>query len=141
MKGTPEWIAWQSMKQRCCNPNYHGAHNYSQRGITVCPEWLHSFEAFFAHVGRRPSPKHTLERIKNERGYEPGNVRWATMNEQALNKRTNRLVPFRGEMLPLSEACRRAGLSYGVVCTRLNRGWSFERALLTPSKPKPRRPR
>jgi len=134
MSKTPEFAAWISMKQRCCNPHHQSAHNYIERGITIYREWLNSFEAFFAYVGHRPTPKHTLERKDNEKGYEPGNVRWATMKEQALNKRTNRLVPFQGEMLPLAEASRRAGLDYGVVRTRLHNGWSVERALQTPVK-------
>src|SRR5262249_11363120 len=82
LKDSPEWQAWQSMKTRCLNPNYPGAHNYSGREITVCAEWLDSFVAFFAHVGLRPSPEHSLDRIDNERGYEPGNVRWATRLQQ-----------------------------------------------------------
>lgn len=52
----------------------------------MAPEWLHDFEAFFAYIGPRP-PGLTLERVDNERGYEPGNVTWATRSEQARNRR------------------------------------------------------
>jgi len=93
-KGTPEYRAWQHMKNRCCNPNDKKFYLYGGRGITVCAEWMHSFEAFFAHIGPRPggpsdAPRSTysLDRIDGKRGYEPGNVRWATIHEQNANRR------------------------------------------------------
>lgn len=92
MSHTPEHKAWLQMKTRCLNPNHQAFSYYGGRGITVCPEWIESFEAFFAHVGRRPSRRHSLDRIDNERGYEPGNVRWATAREQANNRRPARKV-------------------------------------------------
>jgi hypothetical protein len=61
--------------------------NYQSRGITVCPEWEKSFETFYRDVGEPPEPRLTLERINNDRGYEPGNVRWDTYRAQALNRR------------------------------------------------------
>ena len=52
----------------------------------MCDEWINSFSAFMSHIGPKPSGL-TLERIDNNRGYEPGNVKWATMSEQNRNKR------------------------------------------------------
>jgi hypothetical protein len=83
----PEYRYWQDMKRRCLNPNAHNYGHYGARGISVCPEWVNDYEAFLAHVGRRPSPEHSLDRIDNDRGYEPGNVRWGTKAEQANNRR------------------------------------------------------
>lgn len=87
MRGAPEYDSWCRMIQRCTNKNGNRWENYGGRGITVCPEWRNDFAAFFAHVGSKPSPKHSLDRINNDGNYEPGNVRWATFSEQMFNRR------------------------------------------------------
>ena len=84
---SPEYIAWQAIVQRCTNPNHKAWRNYGGRGIAICAEWRHDFAAFFAHVGPRPSSAHSIDRMDNERGYEPGNVRWVTLDVQAKNRR------------------------------------------------------
>jgi hypothetical protein len=86
MTRTPTYRSWQAMIARCeypCSPSYE---RYGAVGVKVCPEWRASFSRFLADMGERPEGK-TLDRIKNERGYEPGNCRWATNHEQALNRR------------------------------------------------------
>ncbi len=87
LSSRPEYEIWSSMKKRCENPNSHAWHNYGGRGIAVCDRWRNSFEDFFEDMGPRPSPEHSIDRIDNDRGYEPGNVRWATAQEQARNTR------------------------------------------------------
>lgn len=76
------------MISRCTNPKQPHWEHYGGRGIGVCQRWR-SFEAFIADMGRRPTgpPRYTLERINNDRGYEPGNVKWATYSEQQRNRR------------------------------------------------------
>jgi hypothetical protein len=85
---TPEYKAWQQMKHRCLNHNNPLYHRYGGRGITVCDEWLHDFPSFLTHLGSRPEGM-SLERTNNEKGYFPGNCKWATSKEQANNRCTN----------------------------------------------------
>lgn len=89
---TPEYRAWAALVNRCCNPKNAAFANYGGRGITVCREWRSDFPAFLEHVGRRPSTDHSIDRIDNERGYAPGNVRWATRKEQSNNRRPRAVV-------------------------------------------------
>lgn len=83
---TPEYSAWANMKSRCQNPNHRSYGDYGGRGITVCERWQ-SFESFIADMGRRPNDFHSLDRIDNNGNYEPGNVRWATSQQQNANQR------------------------------------------------------
>lgn len=76
---------WRTLKNRCRNPNATAYRWYGGRGIDVCDKWANSFQAFLDDVGMPPSKKHSLDRIDNTKGYEPGNVRWATPQQQADN--------------------------------------------------------
>jgi hypothetical protein len=86
-KVTPEWFAYNSAEQRCNNRNTKRYMDYGGRGIEFR---FTSFEAFYAELGQRPSDAHSLDRRNNDGHYEPGNVRWATDQEQALNRRSTR---------------------------------------------------
>jgi hypothetical protein len=80
------------MRQRCSDAGCDDYRDYGARGIRVCDRWQQDFTAFLADMGERPSPKHELDRIDNSRGYEPGNVRWATRTQQARNTRATVLT-------------------------------------------------
>lgn len=128
-KPAPEYVAWSAMKARCENPKHRFLKNYGGRGIKVCDRWRENYEAFLVDVGRKPSSGHTIDRIENDRDYEPGNVRWATRTEQQRNKRNNLLVTFRGEEMPLARACEITGIRYQTAWGRLDRGMSLTEAL------------
>jgi hypothetical protein len=83
---TAEHNTWIGMKGRCYNPANPKFYRYGGRGITVCERWRDNFENFAADMGPRPSPLHSIDRIDNDRGYEPGNCRWATQLEQQRNR-------------------------------------------------------
>lgn len=135
MNKSPEHRAWVHMKQRCTNPNKREFKHYGGRGISVCDEWMRSFSAFYAYVGPKPSAAHSLDRIDVDRGYEPGNVRWATKQTQVENTRVARLVTLNGKTQTISAWEREMGLSKGQVRSRESSGWNLEEAILTPSRP------
>lgn len=134
LTGSPEYKVWAGIKRRCQNENEDSYHNYGGRGIKMCQRWADSFEAFLADVGSRPSASHSIERIENSNGYEPGNCKWATKSEQAANTRHNRLIEFNGETLHAAEWSRRTGIKRSTILFRLDHGWSIERTLTTPAK-------
>jgi hypothetical protein len=92
MHGSPEYISWQSMKNRCYNLERDNYHNYGGRGIIVCDRWLNSFENFYEDMGPRPDDDYySLDRIDSNGNYEPSNCRWATDEEQIINRRTTKI--------------------------------------------------
>lgn len=138
MTGTPEYRAWQSMHQRCYNPQCNSYQWYGKRGIEVCERWR-TFENFLADLGNRPTPDHSLDRIDNDGDYDPGNCRWATDIEQKNNKRTNKVISYCGEEHSLAEWSRITGISYTLLKARINTyKWPIERALSEPVNKKAR---
>jgi hypothetical protein len=87
MTATKEFYAWSDIKKRCLNENCKAYVNYGGRGITVCDEWINSFETFFNDMGYAPSKSHSIDRINNNDGYYKENCRWTDIKTQANNKR------------------------------------------------------
>ena len=133
---TPEYRAWQQMRLRCTDPEHAAWADYGGRGITVCERWLESVEAFVEDMGQKPDLEHELDRIDNNRGYEPGNCRWATRKENDRNRRSNRHLEFRGERKTIAEWCEALGLRRDTVGKRLASGWSVEDALTKSARDK-----
>jgi hypothetical protein len=135
MFGTPEYGAWIEMRRRCNDPKRKDFVNYGKRGIRVCSEWNDpktGFIAFFAAIGKRPSPQHTLGRKENDGDYTPENCEWQTVSEQNKNRRNSRVFAFSGQELSLMEWVKKVGISYETLASRIRRGWPVEAALTVP---------
>lgn len=131
---TKEFRVWFGMIARCHNPYNKDYYLYGERGIRVCAEWQKSFSAFIAHMGPRPFPKAQIDRINNNGNYEPGNCHWTTCSQNARNTRRNHLMTHNGVTCTMAEWEERTGISQDLLCSRLSRGWSDERALTTPNR-------
>ena len=137
MTNMPEYQAWRNVIGRTANPKAAGYCRYGGRGIKICKEWVESFTAFYEHVGPRPSPKHSLDRIDNNGNYEPGNVRWVTRKKQQQNLRTNFNITHNGETKCLREWARLSGVAKETIRRRILMGWTTKKAL-TPAEKLPR---
>lgn len=122
MWNTPEWNCWKAMKDRCLRKTNKKYPIYGGRGITVCQEWIDSFESFFAHIGSRPSPDHSIDRIDSNKGYEPGNVRWADDFQQNNNKRNNVTVDVDGVSMTAAQVSRLFGITSRAAVYRIRHG-------------------
>ncbi len=129
----PEYLIWKGMISRCHCPTSTSFIWYGAKGVQVCDAWRSSFQEFLGHVGPRPSKIHSLERLRNDRGYEPGNVRWATWSEQMRNHSNNRLITINGVTRCLTEWIEVKGCRPGVIFSRLKRGETPQQALSRPA--------
>lgn len=137
MLGTKVYQAWLKMKSRCLDPNHPKWNDYGGRGISIFQEWQNSFELFYLELGDPPTPKHSLDRIDNDRGYYPGNIKWSTREEQANNKRSNHLITFNGLTKTISQFARFYKICPSLVRYRLTHGWDVQKALTVPVKVRP----
>lgn len=117
------FTSWTGMLGRCFIPGVIGNDNYTRRQITVCERWF-LFSNFVEDMGLRPDGL-SLDRIDNDKGYEPANCRWATAIEQARNTSRNKKV---GEGLQV-DAARAAGVSDATIMRRLRSGYSDSEAV------------
>lgn len=129
---TPEYNTWRSLKDRCCNPKDSGFRYYGGRGIKICMRWA-SYANFLSDMGKKPTPKHSIDRKNNDGNYCPENCRWATSKQQTRNYRRNRKLTFNERTQSLTEWCEELGLPPKSVHSRIVRfGWTTHEALTTP---------
>lgn len=131
---SPEYVIWVGIIARCTNPNCKDFKRYGGRGIGLYGPWRKDFEVFLRAVGRKPGPGYQLDRINNNRGYVPGNVRWVLPLQQQRNRRNLRFLTFRKQTKCLSAWAESLGLSDSGLANRLKH-WTKERAFTE----KPRR--
>ncbi|TQI66244.1 hypothetical protein LY85_0905 [Clostridium sp. KNHs216] len=93
MSGTPEYRTYYNMIKRCEYKNDVSYAEYGGRGIRVCPRWRSSFLNFLADMGKRPTDRHSIDRIDVNGNYEPSNCRWAVVETQEHNKRVRKDSP------------------------------------------------
>lgn len=125
--GTRLYAIWISMRQRCNNPNHHSYHNYGGRGIKICPEWddYEIFREWAIRAGYKEDAErglYTLDRIDVNQGYQPNNCRFATMREQAENRRDSIWVEHDGEIHPLTVWSEILDIEYTTLWSRYRRG-------------------
>lgn len=131
---TRTWKSWDSMLQRCENPNAPDYGEYGGRGIKVCRQW-HDFNSFFADMGERPEGK-TLERDKVNGNYTPKNCRWATASEQQRNKQNAIVATVNGVTKSVHDWADETGIPAAVIKWRLVQGWNHAEAIRHPVRPK-----
>lgn len=133
---TRTYKAWSNMISRCHGPGDNwDAKYYRDRGITVCERWRASFASFLEDMGECPDGL-TLDRIRNNEGYAPGNCRWTDRKTQTRNMRSNVIVEWRGREVTIPELCELTNIGYRTLRARIiTRGWSVDRACTTPVRP------
>jgi len=126
---SPEYNAYKSAKGRCNSPSTRAFHNYGGRGIEFRFE---SYPQFLEHLGRKPSPQHSLERIDVNGHYELGNVKWATLSEQKRNQRRNRNLTALGKTQCLKDWSLESHITESALLKRIRNNWCEECTVTIP---------
>lgn len=127
---SPEYQSWSAMKNRCDNPSHESYHRYGGRGITYDPAWS-DFTVFLRDMGEKPTRKHQLERVYNDKNYNKENCIWATRKEQTRNRggdRATRFYTYNGKTMCIKDWAEEVGISPSSMQKRLNKGWPLEKA-------------
>ena len=127
---TPTYHTWDSMVQRCTNPNNDRAKDYINRGIKLHPPWR-EFVNFLNDMGERPLGT-SIERKDNDGDYTPDNCKWGTPKEQSNNMRRNRNITHDGKTMSMSQWARLLGIKVHTLNARINRGWNIDEAFFRP---------
>lgn len=121
---SPEVKAWDAMKERCYNPKNANYHRYGGRGIFVCDEWRNSLSTFMEDMGKKPSKRHSLERVDNNKGYSKENCIWALPDIQHRNKRTNLWLEHNGTRMIITDWAKEFGVNRRTI-SQLLRSYDF----------------
>jgi len=132
LRHTTEYTSWASMKGRCLNKNNPKYDRYGGRGIQVCDAWINDFGRFIADMGLKPSPKHSIDRIDNDGNYEASNCRWAIASTQSNNRSTTRIFCYKRMKGTLRSFAMHYGVPYKLLKSRLEAGWTLDRAIEEP---------
>ncbi len=124
-----EYQIWLGAKARCYRTTNLNYRHYGGRGITMCDRWVNDFGAFYADMGPRPSPFHSLDRKDNDGPYSPDNCRWATKQEQMSNTRRAWSVTHDGRTQTIAAWARELGLVFNTLRHRIVTGWPIDKAL------------
>lgn len=136
LRREPLYSTWYGIKDRCLNKDAINYSNYGGRGIKICERWKKSFSNFASDMGNRPSNQHTVERIDNNKGYNPQNCAWRTRHDQNRNKRNTILVTYNGQTKCVADWCKIYNIGQQTLSYRVRNGWEIEKALTTPGRPK-----
>jgi hypothetical protein len=118
---------FRSIKNRTTQPSVNGWENYGAKGITLAEEWLADPMSFVDYMRSTYRPGLTIDRIDNARGYEPGNLRWATAKEQTVNRSTTIKVEWDDKQMSFANFAREhTDLSVSQALTLWHKGWSLE---------------
>lgn len=138
MHNTREYFCWDSMIQRCKNPNNHAYKDYGGRGINVCERWTEGngrgFMNFFSDIGNIPKG-FQLNRIDNDGNYSPDNCNLVTSKANTRNRRSNKMITFNGETKCLAQWAEDLNIDRKALAMRL-RVKTVEEAFSTPYKPR-----
>ena len=127
---------WRGIINRCENINIKSFERYGGRGIKMCEEWRNDFMTFYNwSMANGYRDDLTIDRINNNGNYEPSNCRWATLIEQANNKRCNLRYIVNGENLTLKQISQKYNVNYKELFARVKYlGWDIEKAVFEPIK-------
>lgn len=127
--------AWTWVKQRCLNPKNTNYATYGAVGRELYKPWQTDFIAFAKELGEPPSEKHTVEREDNNKGYVPGNIKWALPKEQSRNRRNNNYITIDGVEACITDWCAFTGVNVSTAVNRIKLyGYTPEEAVGLKSK-------
>jgi hypothetical protein len=125
-KDYKEYFVWKNMRARC-----KGDKHYVKKGIVICERW-NKFSNFLLDMGLRPSDKHSIDRIDNDKNYEPSNCRWTTQKVQCSNRGSfNKVFTYNGKAMVLKDWAKELGIKYTTLHQRIFKNHlSFEEAIV-----------